>query len=133
MQDRPDVHELLEAVAEFLDRDVVEALGGPAQYHARVAANLMRILSREAALSPDQLREEWAGLDTLLGAEPMPAKDADLRAGIARRTRDLCRAVRAGEADAGERRDAVLAHVRRTVEQKLAIAKPEMLKGARGR
>lgn len=128
MQDHPTVRELLEAVEEFLERDVVTALAGPQQFHARVAANVMRILARELDLAPRQLREEWEGLDRLLGGEPMPASDLDLRIGVTRRSRELCGRIRAGDADGGSRREAVLAHVRRSVEQKLAIAKPDMLR-----
>ena len=86
MQDRPSARELLEAVEQFLERDVVSALEGPKQFHARVAANVMRILARE-----------------------------------------LCERIRHGDADAQPWRGRVLAHVRQTVEEKLAIAKPEMI------
>src|SRR5947208_3263750 len=49
MQDRPDVRELLDAVRGFLEEDVVPALEGPRQFHARVAANVLAIVGRELA------------------------------------------------------------------------------------
>ena len=128
MQDRPSIRELLEAVEQFLERDVVPALTGPKQYHARVAANVMRILARELELGPPAARAEWGRLDALLGAEPMPDGAVELADAIARRTRILCQKIRAGDADAEPRRSGVLGHVRKTVEEKLAIAKPELLK-----
>ena len=128
MQDRPTFRELLEAVEHFLERDVVPALAGPKQYHARVAANVMRILARELELGPASSKAEWQRLDSLLGAEPAPDDVRKFAAAIERRTRDLCGRIRSGDADRDPWRREVLAHVRRTVEEKLAIAKPEMLK-----
>jgi hypothetical protein len=128
MQDRPTIAELLGAVEEFLERDVVRALSGPAQYHARVGANVMRILARELDLGPAFARQEWQRLDRILGAEPMPEGEGPLREGISRRTRALCQRIRSGDADHDPWRREVFAHVRATVEEKLAIAKPEMLK-----
>ena len=124
MQDRPSARELLEAVEQFLERDVVSALEGPKQFHARVAANVMRILARELELEPDFLRAEWQRLNELLGGES--AVDDALLSAVKRRTRELCERIRRGDADAQPWRSRVLAHVRQTVEEKLAIAKPEM-------
>ena len=43
MQDRPTIAELLEAVRDFLERDVVDALEGTTKFHARVAVNVLGI------------------------------------------------------------------------------------------
>jgi hypothetical protein len=126
MQDRPSARELLEAVEQFLERDVVSVLEGPKQFHARVAANVMRILARELELEPRFLRSEWQRLNELLGGEA-PVDDALVPAAVQRRTLELCERIRRGEADAQPWRSRVLAHVRQTVEEKLAIAKPEMI------
>ncbi|MGH7896529.1 MAG: DUF6285 domain-containing protein [Candidatus Binatia bacterium] len=129
MQDRPSARELLEAVAHFLERDAIPELDGPRQYHARVAANVMRVLSRELELGPAFHRAEWQRLSALLGdAGEAPADESRLVESITRLTSKLCERIRRGDADAGARRDQVLGHVRQTVEEKLAIAKPEMLK-----
>ena len=128
MQDRPTIRELLEAVEQFLERDVVPALAGPRQYHARVAANVMRILGRELELGPASSRAEWQRLDSLIGAEPTPAEASAFDEAMMRRTRELCRRIRCGDADRDPWGSEVLAHVRRTVAEKLAIAKPELLK-----
>ena len=128
MQDRPTFRELLEAVEQFLERDVVPALGGPKQYHARVAANVMRILARELELGPASAKAEWRRLDALLGAADAPLDAGPFAEAIEQRTKELCRRIRAGDADHDPWRREVLSHIRRTVEEKLAIAKPEMLK-----
>jgi len=107
MQDRPTFRELLEAVEHFLERDVVPALAGPKQYHARVAANVMRILARELELGPASSKAEWQRLDSLLGAEPAPDDVRKFAAAIERRTRDLCgRIVVGGHASASLRASA---------------------------
>ena len=73
MQDRPTYEELLDAVREFLERDVVPALEGTRKFHARVAANVLAIVRRELAAESAQLAAEWLRLDALLASESMPA------------------------------------------------------------
>jgi len=126
MQDRPTILELLDAVRGFLEKDAVEALDGTAKFHARVAANVLAIVMREIELEPLQLAAEWERLDQLLGVETAPAAPDELRDAVRARTEALCARIRAGEADAGELRAAVLAHVRATVREKLAIANPKL-------
>jgi hypothetical protein len=44
---RPTAAELVSAVADFLDKDVRGAVDGPVNFHARVAANALRMVQRE--------------------------------------------------------------------------------------
>jgi uncharacterized protein DUF6285 len=44
---RPTAAELIAAVAEFLETDVRESTSGQVNFHARVAANALRIVERE--------------------------------------------------------------------------------------
>ena len=44
---RPTAAELVAAVADFLDNDVRASVEGPVNFHARVAANVLRIVERE--------------------------------------------------------------------------------------
>jgi hypothetical protein len=128
MHDRPTAVELLEAVRHFLETDVVPALDGPKKFHARVAANLMNVLSREWTLEEGQLRAEWDSLAALDGAaEAPPEKREDLRAALRQRTERLCERIREGEADADPWRAAVLRHLRLVVRHKLEVANPAML------
>src|SRR5438034_11476006 len=116
MQDRPTISELLDAVRQFLESDVVPALDGPNKFHARVAANVLAIAQRELKADDAQLRAEWQRLDTLLGAgSALPDDRAAVRQQLAERTAALCARIRDGDADAGPWRDAVLVHVRQTV------------------
>lgn len=127
MQDRPSIAELLDAVRGFLEHDALEALDGPAKFHARVAVNVLGIALRELELEPAQLTGEWQRLDALLGSAAAPADQRVLREALRARNEELCERIRRGDADAGPFRDAVLAHARATVREKLAIVNPKML------
>ena len=129
MNDRPTAIELLEAVRHFLETDVVPALDGPKKFHARVAANVMGILSREWLLEEEQLDAEWNSLTALLGvAVERPAKREDRRLALRDLNEKLCDRIRNGEADGGAWRDEVRKHLRLVVRQKLQVSSPAMLK-----
>jgi Domain of unknown function (DUF6285) len=49
---RPTAAELIAAVAEFLETDVRESTAGQINFHARVAANVLRIVERELLVGP---------------------------------------------------------------------------------
>lgn len=124
MNDRPDRGELLEAVRRFLIDEAVPALGGHLGYQARVAANVVSIVAREMELESGQLEAEWRGLAGLWAVEGEPPKDPDaMRAAILAWNEALGERIRAGEADAGPWRRAVLDHLRRTVDDKLRVAR----------
>jgi hypothetical protein len=126
VNDRPSAHELLSAVERFLEDSVVPALEGPARFHARVAANVVRIVSREIETQEAHLAREWDGLSVLLGAEAEsePNQPARSREAILARNEELVRRIRAGEADSGAWRAAVLEHLARVVADKLDVAQP---------
>jgi len=67
MREQPSAPELLDAVAEFLTREVMPALSGRLAFHARVAANVLGIVRREMTLGPDADRADAARLAALLG------------------------------------------------------------------
>jgi len=127
MQDRPTREELLTAVQQFLEDDVLPALDGPKKFHARVAANLLAIVQRELESDETQLQAEWQRLDGLLGPAPQPGDRAHLRQALRERTAELVRRIRQGDADRGAWRADVVEHVRQTVEEKLAVTNPKML------
>jgi hypothetical protein len=66
VQPRPTAAELLAIVAEVLDRDIVPALDGPVQHHARVAASLVAIVERELRMAPAAADAELAASLALL-------------------------------------------------------------------
>ena len=128
MQDRPTAVELLNAVREFLEQDVMPGLEGRKRFHALVSANVLAIVAREIAGEETMLVAEWERLRDLLGTDDAPpARLGDLRTAVDALTRRLCDRIRAGDADAGPFGDAVRAHVRATVVDKLRIANPKYL------
>jgi hypothetical protein len=126
MNDRPTMTELLAAVEHFLEQTAVPALEGPARYHARVAANVVRIVARELATEDEQRRREWQELAALLDADPaLPEGGRSAWSDALRaRNEELTRRIRIGDADAGPWRAAVLAHLSRVVADKLDVAQP---------
>jgi hypothetical protein len=75
MQDRPTASELLVAIADLLEQQVLAALPGPLQHPVRVAGNLCRILEREARLGAAQDAREALLLAGALG-EAAGGRDA---------------------------------------------------------
>ncbi len=126
MQDRPTIHELLDAVERFLTEDLVPHLEGRRKFLARVSANVIRIVDRELTLEEEQLDREWRGLDDLLGREDAPESRSALRHEIMNRTEALCGEIREGNADAGVFREKVLAHLRATIREKLSVSDPAL-------
>lgn len=114
-QDRPHAHELVEAVREFLERDVMPATEGRVQFHARVARNALAMVERELRDGPALAASERARATALLG------HDGDARA----LERELAARIRDGSLD--DRLSEVAAHVRATVREKLLVANPEHL------
>jgi hypothetical protein len=52
--DRPTAVELLEALHEWMERDLLPGVDGRLQFHTRVAINMIDIVRRELELGPDQ-------------------------------------------------------------------------------
>ncbi|MFV0307055.1 MAG: DUF6285 domain-containing protein [Desertimonas sp.] len=73
----PESADLLAAIAKLLDEQVLAVVPSDLQHRVRVAANLSRILEREARLGPDAVRRERelieGVLDEALSAERDPA------------------------------------------------------------
>ena len=124
MQDRPTYDDLLAAVERFLDDEIAAKSDGARRYQGRVAANVLRLVRRELEREEEALDREWDGLDELLGAAERPDTRVALGEALAGRNEELCARIRAGDADAGTFREASLAHVRRTVRDKMLVSNP---------
>lgn len=101
---RPTAAELVAAVADFLDGDVRDATTGQVNFHARVAANALRMVQRE--LLADDAGTASAALQQLGYSD-----EAELAA-----------AIRRGDLD--ERRDDVTACLWTLVSMRVAAAHP---------
>lgn len=107
--DMPSAAALVEAVREFLERDVMANTEGRVQFHTRVAINVLGMVEREIQLGPEQAAMHAAGLAALGVAD-----EAELAA-----------AIRSGALD--DRLHEVRAFVTETVRQKLLVANPKYL------
>jgi hypothetical protein len=115
-QDRPNAQEILDSVIEFLMDRLFSTLEGELAFHVRVSANLLTILKRELEIGEQIESEELFRLRTLLDRANGTLEEL---------TRDLAARIRSGDLD--DRRDAVFAEVKRTVEDKLRIVNPKYL------
>jgi AcrR family transcriptional regulator len=102
---RPTAAELIAAVADFLDNDVRGATdAAQVNFHARVAANVLRIVERELLDGPaDDVAAALGGRGYTDEAQ-------------------LAIAIRAGDLD--DRRDEVLSCLRTIVRRRLEVAHP---------
>ena len=100
MQDRPTAAELVQAVREFLERDVMTATEGRVQFHTRVAINALGMVERELQQGPvvDAFERERAA------------------------ERELAARIRDGSLD--NRIDEIRAELRVSVREKLLVANP---------
>ena len=124
MQDRPTIDELLEAVAGYLRDDVMQNTQGRTNFHGRVAMNAVEMVRREIDSIEDHLAREWDGLDHLLGVQPMPPHLSAVRQALLERNEALGDRIRAGEADNGEWRGSVMAHLKKVTHDKLVVSNP---------
>jgi len=106
---RPTSEELVEAVREFLENDVMTSTEGRIQFHTRVAVNVLGMVQRELELGPQQEAAHRARLDAL-GFEDETA---------------LADAIRNGDVD--DRYDEIKAAVYDSVVDKLRVANPKYL------
>jgi hypothetical protein len=104
--DAPDAAQLVEAVREFLESDVMAATEGRVQFHVRVATHVLAMVERELAAGEapaDRHRERLQALGVMSDAE-------------------LATAIRDGALD--DRWNDVIVALRATVADKLAVANP---------
>ncbi len=129
MQDRPNANELIEAVAGFLQRELVPTVTDPRlRFRALVAANVLSIVARELQVGSEPLRAEWQGVARILGrTDEPPADDRTLREAILAMNREWCRHIRAGEMDAEPLYSTSLEQATAIVIDKLRVANPRYL------
>lgn len=136
MQDRPTAPELLAAVRDFLNREVIPVSDNHRlKFRAMIAANVLSIVERELAGEEERLREEWnrlATLDNLTSKSEMPTTLDELRTAIQTQRRELCARIQTGEADAGPWRIKVLAYAKSDVREKLLVSNPRFLAKVEG-
>jgi hypothetical protein len=107
--DVPTMAEMVEAVREWVERDVMASSEARLRFHGRVAANMLAMVERELAVGAEQARAHSDRLSAL-GVHD---------------DRELAAAIRDGSLD--DRLDEVRASVRAGVIAKLEVANPRYL------
>ncbi len=112
MQDKPSLLELVGAVQSFLQDKAMPELTGRARFHARVAANVLAIIGREARFGDAFATAQQQRLQNILG------QTGDLES----LNRQFCEALARGALDL--KNDHVRNHLIKTTMGKLAIDQP---------
>lgn len=108
--DRPTAIELLEALREWMERDLLPGVEGRLQFHTRVAINMVDIVAREIAVGNSQEKTHAEVLQNLGAATD----------------RELVSAIKDGVYDS----DLIelLLSLRPVVEDKVRVANPKYLR-----
>ena len=119
MSDRPDAAELVEAVREFIETEVLPAIADARlRFRVLVAANALTIAQRDLQIGDELLAEEVAVLEKLTGSRAAGTP----RERSTALTRELARRIRRGDVPHG-----ALEVLRRIAELKLRSASPRYL------
>jgi Domain of unknown function (DUF6285) len=116
----PSAAELLEIARATILSEIAPALPEGQRYAALMAANALAIAGRDLAAT-DASAAELARVSALL---PGPGGGT---AALREATAHLAKAIREGRFDEGEARASLLAHLRRTVRERLAVSNPRAL------
>ena len=123
MQDIPTAVQLLDAVAAFLEEELLPEAGARRAYHLRVAVNLLRIVGREWKLEPVHLDRAWREAATLLGRTGDPPADAEAaRAEVRTMLAEVTAGIRAGRFRTDDA--SLRAALDRLARDKLEVAHP---------
>lgn len=107
--DHPTSEELIAAVREWLEHDIVPAVEGRLQFHARVAINILDMVRREIEAGPQHVQNHQERLNRL-------GYHSDV---------ELAEAIRQGRHD-GEL-GSLLSELRGAVQDKLSVANPKYM------
>jgi hypothetical protein len=118
MQDRPEAHELLGALAAWLAGELAPRVAREERFGVRVAANVAAIVAREIGPHAPGDADEADRMATLLRLAGEPATDGDARA-LQRR---VAAAIRSGRLD--RHLAEVVSTLRESARDKLAVARP---------
>ena len=126
MNDRPDAKNLLATARAAFMAEVLPALPAGSRYTALMIGNAMAIALREIEAGEAPLEAECGRLRALLPELAEAPSGAPLHGILTGYNRRLIEAIRAGRFD-GTERAALLEHLRRTTEAKLAVSNPKLL------
>ena len=125
MQPRPDATELIFAVRNFLETEIIPTLSDARlKFRTLVAINALGIVEREHQLEEEFLRAELTDLSNLLELDAHAPDSLEiLRLDVTKLNADLAERIRAGQAPA-----ATFTILKRAAVNKLRVSSPMYLK-----
>lgn len=130
MYDRPSLEALIDAASMHLEDHVIPAVKGDAKlyFQTLVAANVLKIASRQVQLHDKHLLQAWEDLGTLFQTPlPIPFDSQERESRLTAWHDELCAAIRQGDYDAVNQRRALLQYVQRRTIAQLEVANPKFL------
>jgi uncharacterized protein DUF6285 len=125
MNNKPGAAELLAIARQAFAEEISPSLPEGQRYTALMIANAMAIARREIEAGDAVAKRELESLCTLLGATGPEPHARELDAAVAALNRKLIHNIRSGHYD--NNHVALLAHLRKVTEAKLAISNPKLL------
>jgi len=107
--DAPSTLQMVEAVREWLENDVMPAVQGRLNFHTRVAINMLAMVEREAVLGDQQRVDHQARLQKIGAVDDV----------------ELAQRIRNGEFDDSLKE--VMATLKDSIRDKLLVANPKYL------
>ncbi len=128
MFEQPTAAELVAAVRQHLEAHVLPTIGDARlRFQTLVAANVLGIVERELALGEGAQQAAYERVSALLGTPPEQLAGGALAQALANADTLLSEQIAAGQFDAAEREQALLAHLQQTARDELQIANPRFL------
>lgn len=134
MRDEPTGEQLLDSARNVLREQLMPALPAGSRHAALMIANAMSIAMRQLQNGDEPERAELRALEKILlaGGAGEAGVGTPMRARLKELNRRLSHWIREGQADAGEIRDAVRAHLVQVARTKVGESNPKYLgNGAR--
>ena len=129
MRDFPTGDQLLDTARALLRESLIPALPAEKRHEALMVANAMSIAMRQLENGDEPDCRELKALAVLLcaGEASNPDDGPSPRERLGTLNRQLCRAIRSGDADTGAFRDAVGAHLRELARRRVQESNPRYL------
>ncbi len=128
MNDRPTAVELVNAVRQYLESELLPTLTDQRlKFQTLIAANVLAIAEREWHGEEAELSEEYAFYADLLKLDEAPRRLTDLRAAVRAANERLSADIRKGDYDDPSRFATLARVLRQVVERKLRVANPRYL------
>jgi hypothetical protein len=130
MHDRPTAIELVNAVRQYLESELLPTLtDARLKFQTLIAANVLSIAERELRSEEAELADEFAFYADRLQLNDTPHTLLDLRAAVQKANERLCEHIRHGDYDEPAHFASLAKDLRRFIERKLQVANPRYLAG----